>query len=1675
MIDPGPVRRRRDRRAWPPGTPGKTHQERASGVLVDVAGKSLAARRLTCEVGGRLLFLSSPPMQSESGRVVSDLQKLQTDLARVLKYTQEVLAFRETVVMNVQKERQVVAFEHETARLEGVEASPEPEIWLRLRRLRETKPPSPDEMFAGWVQKGTGQSPIKPPVLSDHRMIRVSAEHASDLIEAGLVDADEALRPVDVVEDHPSEVDVILRTSRMPEFVATFSDYVEGPWRKWAEVERPRRVAIEIYNRLFTIQQRVTAAGEDNNVEVIWGLGMARWSTDGSIINVPLLEQSMDIELSPDGTIDVVPRQSAPQLTLKPFLHLQLPGAPKLQKDVQADLEAIHKDPDRGFSPFDRTLRERLLKPCAARLSPTGLFVPDDEGRDPADRGLPAIDGELRITDTWVIYVRPRSMDARTEDVARLIGQIEDVDRPEKLPAAGVRFVVPPSDRPSSVEVVDLDADGMGSQIGSGEFHLPESGGGGTGWSGASGEPSTIRAHDSYQLFFPLPHNEAQRQIALRLRDEDGVVVQGPPGTGKTHTIANIICHYLARGKRVLVTAKTAEALSALRERLPPGIRDVCISVIHTDREGAQRLEEAVRILADEAKIIDLGQAKREASALEQRIARTRSEISEIDQALVAEARKNLEAVEVTSGSALQKLSPSELARRVALHRERHTWFTDVLGLSARFEPAFDSSTIADAAQIRRRLGSDLTLDAARLPDPAALPDVAAVVKAHAELARDDALAALTSSGSIPFMASGALDRAARLRKSLQEFAAFFAEAAKEAWMFDCFRRLAGVSEARVSNSDPLIFDALQKALDHWADLYSEGRGFLIRAIEIGDVDLGDASFETALRSLATGRKPFGLLPFGKGKLKAAIEAVRINGGPPRSPSDWAEVVAFLSWQREATAFLRRWNSSAAVLGVPSLPAGWTEGRSALTRLGPTVATLTRFIDEATGIREDIEAVFPAGIDAVAVLHEGETKLALHALDAHLGRADLAGARMLRDALLASASRGEEGAQTAFEAAIGEFATGLGDPSADPATVGAAWQAILDEAFRLAALRPDIERLDEISAIIDACGAPQWGQALRWNVIPSTATDPWTPPTWKETWDWARIASYVSTLGDRRRLEDLVAERRRLDDQERATMAELVRLRTLVGMKQKLTDRIETALVKFTSAVVRLGTGAKTNKATGRHRRVIRDAAMDAASAVPCWILPEWRVSEQLPPELAAFDLVIVDEASQSEITALPAILRGKKLLVVGDDRQVSPTPVGLEEKTIIQLRTTFLTGLPFADQMEPSTSLYELSQMLFPGRAVMLTEHFRCVEPIIRFSNRFYVRPDGSGGLVPMRVPTAKDRLEPPLVDIWVKGGLKTGHVNEREAQAIVEEIITMVRDPAFESRTIGVISLIGDKQAQFIGDRLIEELGSELIEKHRIMCGNAATFQGQERDVILLSMVASPGDARSMVQRLYAQRFNVALSRARDRMILVRSVTSSDLKPGDLKLAVVEHFRDPMAGRPLLLGRDVLDACGSGFEREFGSRLLDMGYRLRAQVPAAGFRIDFVIEGADDRRLAVELDGDQWHGPDRWAADFQRQVILERLGWVFWRCWGSSWGADPDACIEDLRQRLDSMGIKPIGASSMLAVWTEHKVIETDASPEELSASLSVDSAAADNAGGATRVVSETVQNFAKGAIAR
>jgi very-short-patch-repair endonuclease len=347
---------------------------------------------------------------------------------------------------------------------------------------------------------------------------------------------------------------------------------------------------------------------------------------------------------------------------------------------------------------------------------------------------------------------------------------------------------------------------------------------------------------------------------------------------------------------------------------------------------------------------------------------------------------------------------------------------------------------------------------------------------------------------------------------------------------------------------------------------------------------------------------------------------------------------------------------------------------------------------------------------------------------------------------------------------------------------------------------------------------------------------------------------------------------------------------------------------------------------------------------------------------------------------------------------------------------------------MTPERSVYDLAQVVFAGNSVMLKEHFRCVPAIIEFSNREFYEND----IRALRVPKANERLDPPLVDVFVKGGFRQRDVNHPEAKAVVDEIEAILADPQFDGRSIGVVTLLGTAQAAHIHELVSERISPVDVVARKIAIGPPPVFQGRERDIMLVSMVLGPGDRAAANRADMNQRFNVALSRARDRMYLFRSVAETDFQEDTLNGRVIRHFKQPFR-QDVRRVHALREKCESGFEFEMFDELVKRGFRVEPQVPCGGYRIDFVVEGTEGRRLAIECDGDRFHGPGQWHDDMARQRVLERAGWTFWRCFASSFVRRRAAIINDLLQTLQRLGIEPLGSESTdTTAWVYYKEVD-------------------------------------------
>jgi len=456
-------------------------------------------------------------------------------------------------------------------------------------------------------------------------------------------------------------------------------------------------------------------------------------------------------------------------------------------------------------------------------------------------------------------------------------------------------------------------------------------------------------------------------------------------------------------------------------------------------------------------------------------------------------------------------------------------------------------------------------------------------------------------------------------------------------------------------------------------------------------------------------------------------------------------------------------------------------------------------------------------------------------------------------------------------------------------------------------------------------------------------------------------------------------------------------------------------LVAWSKAIKKIGKGK--GKYAEHHRRTARQHMKECRRAIPAWIMPLHRVVESIQPGKDRIDVAIIDEASQSGPEALLLYFIADKVVVVGDDKQISPDFVGVNREDVIRLRKQHIPDLPHNETFSADYSFFEDAEIRFGGR-IRLREHFRCMPEIIQFSNNHYYLDDP---LIPVR-QFAGDRLEPVKVT-YIKEGYREGEgrriVNPPESTAIAEEIANCLSDPKYDEKTFGVISLQGDDQARLIEQELIKTVGPETIEEREIVCGNAYAFQGDERDVMFLSLVAAPNARIGALTRADAEkRFNVAASRAKDQMWLFHSVALSDLSPDCQRHKLLKYLTHPSVEPVLhssLVPEDrLVEPFDSLLEQRVHNRIVSKGYRVIPQYEMAGKYIDLMVEGMRGR-LAVECDGEHWHGPEEYEKDTARQRQLERCGLKFVRIRESSFYRDTNAALEDLWSTLDRLQISP------------------------------------------------------------
>jgi very-short-patch-repair endonuclease len=543
-----------------------------------------------------------------------------------------------------------------------------------------------------------------------------------------------------------------------------------------------------------------------------------------------------------------------------------------------------------------------------------------------------------------------------------------------------------------------------------------------------------------------------------------------------------------------------------------------------------------------------------------------------------------------------------------------------------------------------------------------------------------------------------------------------------------------------------------------------------------------------------------------------------------------------------------------------------------------------------------------------------------------------------------------------------------------------------------------------------------------------------------------------------------IADFRKLD----AAFAGLTSAYVRARLSGEIPDRQTTADTGLGVLARQLQRGARAAPV----RQLVKDMGTSLTRLTPCLMMSPLSVAQFLPAEAELFDLVVFDEASQITVPdAIGAIARGRRSIIVGDPKQMPPTNFFSRDA---------------GDDDGDGMIMADLESILDEALAARvplhrLTGHYRSRhESLIAFSNHAYYE----GQLVTYPSADTREtavRLE-RINGVYARG---KGRNNSKEAQAVVAEVVSHLKDPARRHLSIGVVTLNTEQQ------RLVENLLDEArradpsLEKffgpnvhEPVFVKNLETVQGDQRDVILISICYGPTEPGAQTismnfgplnQKGGERRLNVAITRATSEVAIFCSFDPAmiDLtRTNSEAVRDLKHYLEFAAQGPTALGRAVQyhghSDYDSDFEMAVAERLRAKGWTIRTQIGVSKFRIDLGVVHPDkpgEFLAGIECDGAAYHSSasarDR---DRVRHIILERLGWRLLRVWSTDWFIDPGSRLEQLHQDLEALLEKvreedrlaaEAAAAAKEEVTEDAETVLEQAPPTEAEASTEVDTA--------------------------
>jgi len=1340
--------------------------------------------------------------------------------------------------------------------------------------------------------------------------------------------------------------------------------YLERLWLPWA-IERERLAPLhEFYAQLHEIYQQLKREGE--SFELIIGLGLLSWNTpSGHSVYRQIIEAQAAIELSEtNGTLSIGASAQGARLNLEnEMLDSDEKPNVELIRRLETELSQI------GDDIWEEEPIKNILRNWINDISATSNYEHKME-KSPRSAVNPI------LTFSPALILRKRSERSLVKTYEEIIDQI---DEGGKIPK-GIRRLIEYTED-SKNDDSELD------------------------------DPNP----DDNEIIFPLSANEDQKKIVEYLNNKQGVLVQGPPGTGKSHTIANLVCHLLAKGKRILITSQTPRALKVLKDMIPEPVRPLCVSLLGNDIDSLKNLVYSVNGITERQQDFDERKYTEKLKRLRTKLAKLREKQSELQKNLIElkefETYKHVIVKDLYEGTALK------ISQKLSEERNKYGWL--------KIDSARESRSPVSNQQALRLLEllwelSPEKINEAEMDWPfwgdMTPPEI------FAELYKAEIQASeLHESFSIKIDETHYHAMRERSDEELDSLKIAIEE---------CFKSLSGIDiygdnwidtaiDNIIHDNSGYLEELSETTNDILLDLLKEAREADKFKLDIpGNRNLSIvlANATELLEHIQKGGR-LGFLFMRPKAVRNAVYLIKethVNGQKCNNIETLNKLIKCIQVDLTIDRVWNYWEeftnriSGNRVRQVTQLT-DLNEKLQLLLIFKTKLTTLRRtsnWLNGFLGVNIRDENLIKNYIDALEKIN---TERSLNAI-----RSDFSNLVEYNESYLFSAN--PHPITNVLQNAILER-----DVSAYSNIFLKLKELTLDRDYieEKEGIQENIEEFipDFCDLILNEPDYDLWQKRLS---------------DIEGAWCWNVAKNWVENTYSRDE-SSIKYELHSLKSKIEKTTAELAALMAWKNCLESMTEVERENLKAWAYAVRRLG--KEKGKYTAKYRQSARQNMEGCKSAIPAWIMPIYRIADNISPSDELYDVLIIDEASQSGPTALFLFYLAKKIIVVGDEEQISPDEIGISDSTIFHLEKQYLNDIPRSNIFGRGSSVYSIAHIIF-GNHIRLREHFRCMPEIVQFSNDLCY---SNKPLVPLR-QYPPDRVD-PVKAIHIGNGYRKGDSrrvsNPPEVDAIVKKIVECCRDPRYKNKSMGVISLLGNYQARVIERRILEYLSPEEIEDRKLICGNAYTFQGDERDIIFLSMVAAPDSTamHALVRTSDKQRFNVAASRAKDQMWLFHTPTLNDFRNKEcLRYRLLEychhHSIPPTDDDGINLETlrseaynksnrqfEPPDPFDSWFEVDVYLKIRDRGYKVIPQFGMCGYYIDLMVEGKRSR-LAVECDGDEYHSsPEQVERDLLRQRMLERAGLKFYRIRGGEYYYDPDQSLLPLWALLEKLQIYPVG----------------------------------------------------------